>query len=370
MSDRELRRFLLLVIATLLSLGCVSVYSASAIQASAVYDQSVRFLVHHVGAIALGLGVGLGCLALPYPRLRQSAKGLVLGCLVLLVLVRLAGPEIGGAHRWFRIGRLSIQPSEFAQLALILYLADFLARKRDVIRDVREGFLPPILVTGLCSALVLFQPDLGTSIVMGAVAVLLLVVAKARWRHIGAVLLVGVVVLAVLIVGVEYRRRRMLAFLDPWHDPQGAGFQILQSYFAMAHGGLFGQGIGASLQKLFYLPSAHTDFIFAVIGEELGLVGTTALVGLFALLLGCGIAMAHRAEDLFSKYLICGCIGMIGCEALVHMAVVTGLLPTKGLPLPFVSYGGTAMVNNLLACALVCQASRHASEMASSGAVS
>ena len=215
-----------------------------------------------------------------------------------------------------------------------------------------------MLVTGLMAGLTLLQPDLGTAIVMGAVAVLLLIAAKARWRHISLVCVVGALALAVLVAGEAYRRRRMLAFLNPWQDPQGVGFQIVQSYIAIASGGIVGHGIGSSMQKLFFLPGAHTDFIFAILGEELGLLGATAILGLFGLFVLCGVRMAVFVEDRFSKYLICGCVGLIGLEALINMAVVTGLMPTKGLPLPLVSYGGTAMVSNCLACALIFQASR------------
>ena len=358
MTDHRLRRFLAVIIATLLSLGCVAVYSATAIPGAAYYGQSLRFVAHHLLAIGLGLGVGFGCLAIPPERLRQSAKLLVALSVILLVVVGVCGAEIGGARRWFRLGRLSLQPSEFAQLALVVYLADFLARKRAVIQQVREGVLPPVLVTGGLAGLVLLQPDLGTAIVMASVLLLLLVVAKARWQHLQIVLVIGLIALVVLVAGVDYRRRRILAFLHPEQDPLGAGFQILQSYMALADGGIIGQGIGASMQKLFYLPGAHTDFIFAIMGEELGLIGTTAIIGLFGLLVACGLRMAHGMEDLFQKYLICGCVGLIGSEALVNMAVVTGLLPTKGLPLPLVSYGGTSMVGNLVACALIFHASR------------
>jgi cell division protein FtsW len=294
----------------------------------------------------------------PYGRLRALAKPLVALSVVVLAMVLIFGAEVGGARRWFRIGPFGIQLSEFAQLALVIYLADFLARKRDAVQQFQEGFLPPMMVTGLLAGLTLLQPDLGAATVMGVVALLLLIAAKARWRHISLVCVVGLVALAVLVAGEAYRRRRMLAFLDPWQDPQGAGFQIVQSYIALASGGLVGQGIGSSMQKLFFLPGAHTDFIFAIIGEELGLLGTTAILGLFGLFVLCGLRMAVSVEDRFSKYLICGCVGLIAIEALINTAVVTGLMPTKGLPLPLVSYGGTAMVSNCLACALILQASR------------
>jgi len=359
MSPRALRRCLLVVILVLLGLGLVAVYSASAMAAAATYGGSLRFLLHHLLAIACGVALAIGCLAIPYSQLRRVSRWLFLFSVIALVLVFLLGPEVGGARRWFRIGRWSLQPSELAQLSLILYLADLLARRTGELHHFWRGLLPPLLATGLMAGLVLLQPDLGTTIAMGAVAMLLLYVAKARWQHLAAVAAVALAVLVILIAGAEYRRRRILAFLDPWADPLGGGYQILQSYFALASGGLLGVGIGGSLQRLFFLPGAHTDFLFAIIGEELGLVGTTAVILLLALFLLFGFRIAVAAQDLFSKYLVCGLVGMIGLEALINIAVVTGLLPTKGLPLPLMSYGGTSIVINLIACALIFQGSRY-----------
>ncbi len=369
MSPRHLRQLFGFLTCVLLGIGVVAVYSASALASETTYGGSVRFVLHHVAAIGCGLTLGIACLAIPYPVFRRSARwGLVLS-LGLLVLVACVGQEVSGARRWFRIGHWSVQPSEFAQLALVLYLADLLARRAAALHDFRRGVLPPLMVTGFMAGLVLLQPDLGTAIAMGAVALLLLAVAKARWQHLVAVVGVSAVALVVLIASEEYRWRRILAFLDPWQDPRGSGYQILQSYFALASGGLAGLGIGGSLQKLFFLPSAHTDFVFAIIGEELGLVGTTAVIGLFALFMTCGCRIAMAAQDLYSKYLVCGLVGMIGLEAIVNIAVVTGMLPTKGLPLPLISYGGTSMVMNLIACALIIHASRHGERPVLEGAL-
>jgi cell division protein FtsW len=351
---------LVLIVATLLALGCIAVYSSTAIIAHEATGRTWTFLTHHLLGIALGLFCGAACLAIPYDVLRRSGKFMVAVSLVLLVLVELLGSEVGGAKRWFHIGRLSVQPSEFAQLALVVYLADVLARKRAVIRSLRDGVLPPLMVTGAVAGLVLIQPDLGTATVMMSVCLLLLLIAKARGSHLLGTMGLGVVALAVLIAGAEYRRRRMLAFLHPWEDPQGIGFQIIQSYVALADGGLIGRGLGESLQRLFFLPGAHTDFIFAMIGEELGWLGTTAILALFGLLATCGIRMAQLTEDIFGKFLISGCIALLSLEAIVHMAVVTGMIPTKGLPLPLVSYGGSSMVINVMACSLIIWASfRH-----------
>lgn len=359
MNPKPLRRLLLLIGTALVGIGVVAVYSSSALVSEATYGGSLHFLANHAAGIGCGVALGLGCLALPYGRLQQSAKWCLLISLLLLVGVSLFGQEAGGAKRWFRMGRWSIQPSEPAQLALVLYLADVLARKAARIREFWHGFMPPMVATGATSVLVLIQPDLGTTVAMGAVAVVLLMVARARWRHLALVGVVALLALVVLIAGAEYRRRRILAFLDPWNDPLGVGYQIIQSYLSLGSGGLLGQGIGGSLQKLFFLPSAHTDFIFAVIGEELGLVGTTLVIGLFGVFMTCGLRIALAAQDLFSKYLVCGIVALIGLEAMVNIAVVTGLLPTKGLPLPFISYGGSSMIMNLVACALLFRASRH-----------
>lgn len=361
MSPLRLRQVMVAVLAALLGIGIVAVYSSSAMAAQASFGDSLRFLKHHLAAIVIGLAAAVGCLAVPYPFWRRAAPWLFAISVIALVAVALIGPEVGGAKRWFRIGRMSFQPSEFVQLALIIYLADALARRSDRIQDFWKGVVPPLAATGLMAGLVLLQPDLGTATAMGAVALLLLVVARAKWQHLVLVVVGAVLLLGLLILGAEYRRRRFLAFLDPWQDPQGIGYQILQSYFALASGGLLGQGVGASLQKLFYLPSAHTDFIFAIIGEELGLAGTTTVIGLLGIFLACGMRIAMATQDLFSKYLVCGLVGMIGLEGIINIAVVTGMMPTKGLPLPMISYGGTSMIINLIACALIVQASRHAS---------
>ena len=360
MSAHKLRQLMLVVLATLLGLGLIAVYSSSTMVSEATYGGSLRFVIRHVMAMGLGLALSVGCLMIPYATIRKSARWLLLVSVILLVLLCVFGQEVSGARRWFRLGRWSFEPSEFAQLSLILYLADMLARRTVNLHDFWRGLVPPLVVTGMTAGLVLIQPDLGTTIVMGSVSMLLLAIARARWRHLAVIVALGLVALVFLIAGEEYRRRRILAFLDPWADPRGSGYQILQSYFAMASGGLIGQGLGGSLQRLFFLPGAHTDFIFAIVGEELGLLGTTAVILLLALFFTCGFRIAIAAHDLFSKYLVCGLVGMIGMEAMVNIAVVTGMLPTKGLPLPFLSYGGSSMVMNLIACALIFHASRHA----------
>ena len=364
MTARQLRQYFLLVTAALVGFGCVAVYSATAVMGYQNTGSTLSFFWKHLAAVAIGAAAAIGCLACAPASLRRSAKWLVGVSLVSLVLVRLLAPEIGGAHRWFRFGPLSIQPSEFAQLALVVYLADYLARKGAVLQDFTHGFLPPMLVAGAMTVLLLAQPDLGSSVVLWVTAILMLAVAKAKPKHLGGLMACGSIGVIALIFGEAYRRRRLLAFLNPWQDPQGAGFQILQSYVAMANGGLAGQGLGDSMQKLFFLPGAHTDFIFAIIGEELGLIGVTLVMALFVLFVTSGLRMAQSAEDPFCTFLILGCTTLIALKALVNMAVVTGLLPTKGLPLPFISYGGTSVVANLIACGLMLMAHRHGASTA------
>ncbi len=348
-----------MIVFTLLGLGIIEVYSATSLMSHMAYGDSLWFVKRHLAAIVVGLSLGLGCLMVPYPAVRGQARWLFLISLVLLFLAFVWGQEIGGARRWLRLGRLSFQPSEFAQLSVVIYLADLLARTRGKIRQGWQGLWAPLLVSGLVAGVILLQPDLGTAVAIGSIALLLLWMAKARWSDLVCVSVIALVAVGILIAGEEYRRRRIFAFLDPWKDPQGSGYQILQSYFALASGGWLGQGLGGSSQKLFYLPSAHTDFIFAMVGEELGWLGTTAVLALLALLLSCGFRIALSLQNWFSKYLVCGLVGMMGLEAMINIAVVTGLMPTKGLPLPLVSYGGSAMVVNLIACALILHASRH-----------
>jgi len=358
MNARRLRQQLVVIVLLLLGLGLIAVASASALAGYSTYGDSWHFVSMHAAAVILGAGLSLACLSVPAPTLRASAKWILLGSLLVLALVLVFGQETGGARRWFRLGRLSFQPAEVTQVVLIVYLADLLARKGDHIRRFTEGMLPALIATGLAAGLTLLQPDLGTAVSMGAVTLLLLVIAKARWSHLIGVAGLAVLAVAVLVLGTEYRRQRMLAYLDPWSDPQGRGYQIVQSYLALASGGLLGQGLGGSIQKLFYLPSAHTDFLFAILGDELGLIGTTAVILLFALLTICGFRLAMLTHDPFGKFLICGLVGMLALKAIINIAVVTGMVPTKGLPLPFLSYGGTAMIMHLVACGLILHASR------------
>jgi cell division protein FtsW len=244
-------------------------------------------------------------------------------------------------------------------LALVLYLADVLARRQARIGSFWRGVLPPLLVTGAAAVLVIAQPDLGSSVALAAVALCLLFLAGARPLHMGLVAVAALPLFVVLVTTASYRLRRILAFLDPWADPRGAGFQIIQSYLALGGGGLTGRGLGGSKQKLFYLPEAHTDFIFAIVGEELGFVGAAAAVGLFGVVLWRGMRIAMRLADPFAALLAFGLTLLVSTQALVNLGVVVGLLPTKGLPLPFVSFGGSSLLVSMAAVGLLLNLSQH-----------
>ncbi|HKB26891.1 MAG TPA: putative lipid II flippase FtsW, partial [Methylomirabilota bacterium] len=282
------------------------------------------------------------------------------GALLVLVLVPPIGQAINGTRRWIRLGPVSFQPAELAKLALVVYLAAFLAKKREGLRDFRQGLLPPLAVAGALAALVLAQPDLGNCLTLLALTFGLLYLAGVRPVHLGLVLAPAVPLLALAIWVAPYRLRRITAFVDPWADPRGSGFQIIQSWLAFGNGGILGEGIGGSKQKLFYLPESHTDFIFAIIGEELGFVGAAAIVGLFVVLVWRGLRIGLRAPDPFGAYLALGITVLIATQTLVNLGVVTGLLPTKGLPLPFISFGGSALLVTMLSTGVLLNISQHA----------
>jgi cell division protein FtsW len=353
---------LFFLVAVLLGFGVVMVYSASAILATDRFRDPYFFLKKQCFWAVLGLGVLWATMSVDYRRWRPVVLPLlaVSGILLLLVLIPPLGQEINGTRRWLRWGPVSFQPTELAKLALVLYLADFLARRQAQLADFRRGFLPPLLVTGALAALILRQPDLGSSVALVAVVFCMLFVAGARMGHMALVGAAAVPVIALAVTGASYRLRRVFAFLDPWADPRGAGFQIIQSYLALGGGGALGRGLGESKQKLFYLPEPHTDFVFAIVGEELGFAGAVVLVALFGCLLWRGMRIALRVADPFGALAALGITAMLATQALVNLGVVVGLLPTKGLPLPFVSFGGSSLLVAMAGVGLLLNISQHA----------
>jgi cell division protein FtsW len=357
---REIQASIAMIIAVLICTGFVMIYSSSGIYAQQELGDSFYFLRRHALFFMLGLVVMTGVMALDYRDLEKYAKPLLLATFVLLALVLV--PGIGkssfGARRWFNFGPVNFQPSELAKITVMIYAADFLARKQGRITSFWNGFLPLLLVMGLTCALIVGQPDLGNTVLIAALVFGLLLVSGAKIVHMLIIVGLSVPLLVFLVLSKPYRMRRIIGFLDPWEDSQGAGFQLVQSQIALGSGGLFGVGPGQSVQKLFYLPAAHTDFIFSIIGEELGLAGTLAVIMMFTFFIWQGARLASRVTNPFGYYLAVGIVMMIGLQTVVNIGVSIGALPTKGLPLPFISYGGSAMIFNMTAIGLLLNISR------------
>jgi cell division protein FtsW len=349
------------VAVALLSLGIVMVYSASAIVAADRFHDPYFFLKRQLVWACLG-GVALwGAMRIDYRRLEALVVPVLLAALVLLVLVLIPpfGQAINGTRRWLRLGPVSLQPAELAKLALVVYLAAFLSRRAEMLGDFWRGFVPPLAVAGCVAGLVVIQPDLGNCVAIMSVTFAMLFLGGSRVRHLLIVAMAALPLVTVAVWMAPYRVRRVFAFVDPWSDPRGSGFQIIQSWLALGGGGPLGRGIGASQQKLFYLPEAHTDFIFAIIGEELGFVGAVAIVLLLAVLVWRGVRVGLRAPDLFGAYLALGITVLLAIQTLINLGAVTGLLPTKGLPLPFISFGGSALLMTMVSTGVLLNISQH-----------
>src|SRR5712692_4932005 len=346
----------------LLSAGIVMVYSASAIVAADRFQDPYLFLKKQLVWALLGAGCLLAALRIDYRRLERLGWPILLaaGVLLVLVLVPPLAQPINGTRRWLRLGPVSFQPAELAKLALVIYLAGYFTRTREGIEDVRRGLLQPLVIAAALAGLILIQPDLGNCLTLVAVTFALLYLAGSPVRYLGFVTAAALPFVALSIWLAPYRLRRITTFIDPWSDPRGSGFQIIQSWLALGSGGLFGRGIGESKQKLFYLPEAHTDFIFAVIGEELGFVGAMTIIALFAVLVWRGLRVGLRAPDPFGAYLALGITVLIATQTLVNLGVVTGALPTKGLPLPFISFGGSALLVTMMSTGVLLNISQHA----------
>ncbi len=346
---------LLGVVLALVSFGIVFVYSTTAILAGDRFGDPYYFLKKQLITAAIGFALMVLMMFFRYEALKRLAYPLLAISLLLLIAVLIPGigHRAGGSVRWLRFFSFSIQPSEFAKLGLIIFLAYFLTKKEEKIRSFSFGFLPTIVLSGLVIALVIKEPDFGAAFFLTAMVFLLLFVSGARVIYMAGCFLLALPVAYFLLTQVAYRYRRLMSFVRPWDDPTGTSFQIVQSFLSFGSGGLFGMGLGEGRQKLFFLPAPHTDFIFSIIGEELGLFGALVIVLLFFVLVLRGIQVALSFEDRFGAYLALGITLMIGLQAVINMGVVLGLLPTKGLTLPFVSYGGTSLVTNLVGAGIL-----------------
>lgn len=355
-------RVFLTTVYLLVAFGIVMTYSASAIYAEHVYRHTEYFLIRQILYAAAGTVFMFMAASMPLYFWKNNARALMLLAIFFLIVVYLPfiGRSGGGAQRWIRLGPINFQPAEFAKIAVCLYLADYMTRKMKVIKSGSLTiFFPPLILVGIICALTLLQPDLGsTTFILVIVAVIFFLVG-IRLRYVLSALLVVVPAFYFLVARVPYRAARVTAYLNPWDDPQGSGFQIIQSFLSFGTGGVKGVGLGQGIQKLFYLPSGHNDFIFSIVAEELGLIGLLSVVLLYIVLFICGIQMSRRAKHDYERILILALTFMIVLQAIIHMLVTTGLIPTKGLPLPFVSYGGTSILFNLMAVGLLMAADRH-----------
>lgn len=342
---------ILLMTVALTCFGIVMVYSASSIMAAKRFHDGFYFLKRQGIFALIGFGVMFFAMRIDYHFWKRAAVPILLGCLALLLLVLVPGigGSAGGASRWIKLPGFSLQPSEVAKIALIMYMAYSLDKKQEKVKFFSSGFLPYMVILAILLALLIKQPDLGSSLTLGVVAIIMLFAAGTRPTYIVSMFLLTLPFLYFLVMNVDYRRRRILAFLNPWQDPTNTGFQIIQSWLAFGTGGIFGQGLGEGKQKLFYLPEAHTDFILSVVGEELGFIGVIVIAAMFFLLVQRSIRVSLQAEDDFGRFLAFGIAVLLGIEAFVNMWVVTGLLPTKGLALPFISYGGSSLIITLFA---------------------
>jgi cell division protein FtsW len=332
----------------LIFIGLVMVFSASAVMAKERYGSGYFFLLRQLGWATAGILAMVLAMRIDYRRYKHPAVVFsLLGLTTLMLISVFFLDRAHHTHRWIHWGPLSFQPSEMAKPALILFLAFFLESRTKSMKDWRNTVLPAAVPTLIFIALIVFQPDLGTAIACAAITGCVLFVAGLDLRYLGYAFAASLLPLYFLIFHVAYRRDRILAFLDPYSDPQGRGFHIIQSLIAVSTGGITGVGLMEGKQKLFYLPEPHTDFIFAVTAEELGLVGALGIVLLFATFLWRGIRTALKTEDMFGRFLAVGITSMIVVQAFINISVVLGLMPTKGIPLPLVSYGGSSLLVTL-----------------------
>jgi cell division protein FtsW len=343
-------------VGSLLTLGLIMILSASSVSSFATYGSSFLFFKKQLVWAAIGI-VAFGTFAwLDYHRLKGIGYLMLVGVIVLLfaVLIPGVGVVVGGSARWISLGAFSFQPSELAKLALILFAADVFSRKQESSFDsFAHTALPLIPALGILAALVMLQPDLGTTMVLGGIGLGLLFVAGAPMAYVAPIALTGTLLTTVAAFAEPYRRARIFAFLNPWADPFNTGYQTIQSLIAVGSGGWFGVGLGASRQKWMYIPNAHTDFIYAILAEETGLLGTLVVLGLFAFLTYMGIRTARKAPDRFGMLIASGITMWIALQALINIGAVIAALPITGLPLPLVSFGGTSLVVVLAAAGIL-----------------
>lgn len=354
---------LFFAVIALLGMGVIMVYSSSAVSAHVNFDDSYYFLKRQMMWTVLGVTAMLFTMHIDYHAWRKLAKPIMIVTIILLVLVLVPGlgRVVNGARRWLGFGAFYLQPSEIAKLSMVLFCAASLAVSQDKIMSFKKGLLPHLAMLGLIFGLILKEPDLGTALAISGTVFVLLFAAGAKVSHLSSLGLVGVLGIIGAIIAEPYRLRRLLAFSNPWADPLDTGYHIIQSLYALGSGGLFGVGLGRSREKFLYLPEPHTDFIFAILGEELGFIGTVSVLLLFFLFAWRGLKVAIAAPDIYGSLLAAGLTTMIVMQALMNIAVVTASMPVTGIPLPFISFGGSALIFTLCGVGMLLNISRYVS---------
>ncbi|ADL07713.1 stage V sporulation protein E [Thermosediminibacter oceani] len=352
---------ILLVVLVLLCFGIVMVFSSSSVWAYYMHKDSLYFLKRQLVSALLGLIAMVYFMNYDYWKIKKYEKIILLVMYLLLILVLIPGigMKINEARRWIGVGAFSVQPSEIAKLGMVVYLSCALERKQEDLKNFLKGLLPVLLVTGITCGLVLVEPHLSATVLIGMISMVMIFTAGANMSHLLLLGAIGIIGVVVLIIIEPYRMVRLLSFLNPWEDIRGKGYNIVQSLYALGAGGLIGVGLGQSRQKFFYLPEPQTDFIFAIIGEELGFLGSVFVILMFTIFIWRGYKTALHAPDLFGKFMATGITSLIAFQFLIHVAVVTASMPVTGMPLPFISYGGSSLTITLAEVGILLNITRY-----------
>lgn len=355
---RKLRWKLLIISAALLVTGYVFIYSSSAIYCERVYADSFYFLKRQLIATVFALPLAIVLFLYPLDNLRKKARFLIFLAILSLILVLIIGREVGGAKRWIKIGKFNFQPVEFVKIVFALYLSDFMERKRNYLSDFKKIIIPPFIIISIIIILLLKQPDVGSAVFIFLLFIIISFLAGVKLKYLVSLLLLFLFLSPLIFYKLSYLKNRIIAFLNPWQNQHDIGFQLIQSYLAIGSGGLFGNGLGLSRQKLFFLPASYNDFIFSIIAEETGFIGSLFVIGLYIAFFTAGLLILKRKKEIFARLFGISLLLLFTIQALVNLGVCMGLLPTKGLPLPFISYGGSSLLASFAIVALLLNISK------------